>query len=830
MNSDNIAISYANDSNLLYSTHYAILASEVVSYEQPVGDFILSYVTPHMSSSNAEEKTDSNKDKNVLNKDNLGTDKITCSNTIKLRVPRYMFYIKNSVIIGNKTPCSCNLAMGISDGVLNATKNAAKSIYGQMETAVSGTKNGYFQTAMSIANQIVPSYINMPDTASILAMLNAVQSTNVAATTAGNTRTADQNVATAVTEATSHVTAGVQTKVKNKITAPSTSSNKTTADKSTKQQSNQNSELDDMASNVIKAAEILRRTGSLASIVSSSSKIGKASSIAGIMQIIQSALVVAREIEAIIEILGVPGRPTVEAAKTAAGVNVIPEAASLAKEAAAGATGHSFGEILKMISEDIKKVSDMANRVGKMATQIGQLTGLKTNFINQATNTINQAYRVATSATTLAQSVSKDNASLADILSAAGATSAEIASALGANTVSSLALSAGMSAAQTAKAINDTVNRTTTRAETAEAAKRAAVGSAGATAFQLTGLMISTAINTANQLGLLSTNTAKDIGATMGMINAAQSLLTTQIANENTTKEVAVQAIAQAKAEGKTIDEQIMFGIDKATEIMQALGGSPNDIGRAAVNTADIIMKQLGLSNDERLSRLSTFAKEALNLNGRVSVSDIGRVVTLGVSTIAGWMAADKAKKEGKSSADQMQAGADGTATYITDKAEGSVPPDEAAEHVGNVSKDVGSNKSDLPVDEVTTKAGDIGKEDYLNRVPPTPTPGPIIGVGAGGNQVDPREQRAEEIKQQVAANSAAKDNIDAKNINKDLTHNEPNTKDTAYNEASTQAEASTNNTAFCGIGTSSPVVINIRKEYFKGTKFIIANADDSLI
>lgn len=108
MESSMMPNNYTNNNDVLYGAHYATLVSTSVTYENPIGKFILSYVTPNMDDSSIYERTlPKNSTSNVINKDNLGTTKITTSNYINIEVPRYMFYIENIEIISNTQYSGC---------------------------------------------------------------------------------------------------------------------------------------------------------------------------------------------------------------------------------------------------------------------------------------------------------------------------------------------------------------------------------------------------------------------------------------------------------------------------------------------------------------------------------------------------------------------------------------------------------------------------------------------------------------------------------------------------------------------------------------------------
>ena len=110
MNSEIIPKNYATSNEIIYGAHFVTLVSPKVTYENPTGKFALSYATPNMSNGSEYSRTlPKNSTSNVINKDNLGTSKITTSNYITLTVPKHYFYITKIDIQTNITPCHLEL-------------------------------------------------------------------------------------------------------------------------------------------------------------------------------------------------------------------------------------------------------------------------------------------------------------------------------------------------------------------------------------------------------------------------------------------------------------------------------------------------------------------------------------------------------------------------------------------------------------------------------------------------------------------------------------------------------------------------------------------------
>lgn len=106
MNSEIIPKNYATSDDIVFGAHFVTLVSNKVTYENPSGKFAISYATTSMSSGSEYNKTYPKiSTGNVINKDNLGTSKITNTNYLTLTVPKHYFYITKIDIETNITPC-----------------------------------------------------------------------------------------------------------------------------------------------------------------------------------------------------------------------------------------------------------------------------------------------------------------------------------------------------------------------------------------------------------------------------------------------------------------------------------------------------------------------------------------------------------------------------------------------------------------------------------------------------------------------------------------------------------------------------------------------------
>lgn len=100
MNSEKMVQNYANSNEIKYGAHYIILASDKVTFENPVGKFIMTYANPDLSGEAFDFTLPKNNSGNVINKVNLGIDRVTTSNYIELKVPEYFFTITDINIRG----------------------------------------------------------------------------------------------------------------------------------------------------------------------------------------------------------------------------------------------------------------------------------------------------------------------------------------------------------------------------------------------------------------------------------------------------------------------------------------------------------------------------------------------------------------------------------------------------------------------------------------------------------------------------------------------------------------------------------------------------------
>ena len=108
MNSEKIPKSYAYSDQVRYGAHLVTLVSDYVSYEHPVGKFVMNYISPSTNDSTSYDRTlPPNNTGNVINSDRLDIQHITTSNYIEIAVPMHYFYITKLEIKQNLSKHVC---------------------------------------------------------------------------------------------------------------------------------------------------------------------------------------------------------------------------------------------------------------------------------------------------------------------------------------------------------------------------------------------------------------------------------------------------------------------------------------------------------------------------------------------------------------------------------------------------------------------------------------------------------------------------------------------------------------------------------------------------
>ena len=97
MDSSVMKSNYINNKSNSLGLHYIELISEKVTYDANIGQFIISYLTPNLSTEAYDTKLPRNPTSNVINRDqlSLGVSNITASNYVELPIPKHLFYITN---------------------------------------------------------------------------------------------------------------------------------------------------------------------------------------------------------------------------------------------------------------------------------------------------------------------------------------------------------------------------------------------------------------------------------------------------------------------------------------------------------------------------------------------------------------------------------------------------------------------------------------------------------------------------------------------------------------------------------------------------------------
>ena len=100
MDSSIMKINYINNKSNSLGIHYIELISDKVTYDNNIGKFVMSYLTPNLSKNEYDTQLPRQSASNVINRDqlSLGVSNITTSNYIELPIPKYLFYITNIAV------------------------------------------------------------------------------------------------------------------------------------------------------------------------------------------------------------------------------------------------------------------------------------------------------------------------------------------------------------------------------------------------------------------------------------------------------------------------------------------------------------------------------------------------------------------------------------------------------------------------------------------------------------------------------------------------------------------------------------------------------------
>ena len=129
MNSERIPNSYAYSDQVKYGAHLVTLVSNVITYENPVGKFVMNYISPNTNDTKPLERTlPTNNTGNVINRgDRLDIQPITTSNYIEIAVPRHYFYITKLEIQQNLSRhycISCGIVVDNCHPIIIITRKA----------------------------------------------------------------------------------------------------------------------------------------------------------------------------------------------------------------------------------------------------------------------------------------------------------------------------------------------------------------------------------------------------------------------------------------------------------------------------------------------------------------------------------------------------------------------------------------------------------------------------------------------------------------------------------------------------------------------------------
>ena len=95
MDSSIMKNNFVNNKANMLGLHYIELISDKVTFENNIGKFVMTYLTPNVSKSEYDTQLPRQSASNVINRDqlSLGVSAITTSNYVELKIPKHLFYI-----------------------------------------------------------------------------------------------------------------------------------------------------------------------------------------------------------------------------------------------------------------------------------------------------------------------------------------------------------------------------------------------------------------------------------------------------------------------------------------------------------------------------------------------------------------------------------------------------------------------------------------------------------------------------------------------------------------------------------------------------------------
>lgn len=844
---------YANNSSLLYGTHYIILASDVVTYENPVGKFLIPYATPNLDAELYDKEEPKQNSSNIMNiNDKFDINTVTKSNYIELRIPKNLFYIENSYIVTNKTPCVCSMANGAGSASLQSVKKSGNKI---IDDANNGAIEGAGLRKYSSSN-ITPT-INNTATSTIN------ETPTQAKSISQDTGHAGAQIADGITSNNSQApemyTAGskaVANAAKTATEAASKLPQKRAAryaygtqfslyDKVKDKQIIQEQELNPIRTGLMVSSDVAQAASIIQSISSSKILNNVTQDIANKAQeLVQSCVDIAQEVA--MDILQKTAGAFVETLFRVGPASAI-TAALAALDAAIENSLKSAGEKAESKALDtlhslplyaIATETDKAIRAKKSIEEIASivLDGLSriskgsSNSISPKFKTMADAIQtIVLTGESLATKSMTEGLKISDIIAAAGGTASEIAKASSHTTNSYMLLSMATTATEVAK-LYDTISSNSKEAEISGSTKTTISQVASVISSSMTILTGKNVSNSVLELGLQAITIAINAGSTQDFMNQLSETRLFKAKKEQLAYEIGKKVASGFKDDGwkRMAEEAAISAFNSLTDL------SVEDKSEiSSLVGADVALDN-GASDKEAIEFADEISSKQLTDSG-MSGTDVKTQVMYNRARVAGY-GVRKMFEKGLIQKDQLIPNTNQMVTYqlgpilsINGQKPVYVPSADTENYTKEIKKcasilgDETAESSQAAGNDISTaltQAGEAGQkfaEEYSQPISPL----------APGNFS--KEDFILEAKQSAIETPASNINASAKNAAEkaEKTGNEEAPK--AGELAKEKMKQNSSSKGFIGIGTCSPVVIHKRKEYTKGQKFIAVGAGGNI-
>lgn len=842
----NSIFNYANDNSLLYGTHYIILASDVVTYENPVGKFLIPYATPNLDAELYDKEEPKQNSSNIMNiNDKFDINTVTKSNYIELRIPKNLFYIENSYIVTNKTPCVCSMANGAGSASLWSVKESGKKI---INNANNGAIEGAGLRKYSSSN-ITPA-IN--DTAASTINETPTQAKSISQ----NTGHAGAQIADGITSNNSQVpemyAAGSKVIInaaKAATDAASQLPQKRAAryvygtqfslyDKVKDKQIIQEQELNPIRTGLMVSSDVAQAASIIQSISSSKILNNVTQDISNKTQeLVQSCVNIAHKIamEVLAKTVGafaetlfrVGPASAINAAYASLNASITNSLKSAAEEAQNKAldTLHSL-PLYAVASETTKAI-----RAEKSITEIASsvLSGISkgsSNSILPKFKTMADAIQTITlTGESLAAKSMTEGLKISDIIAAAGGTASEIAKASSHTTNSSMLLSMATTATDVAK-LCDIISSNSKDAEISGSTKNSILQVVSNVSSSMTILTGQNTSSSVLELGLQAITIAINAGSTQDFMNQLSETRLFKAKKEQLAYEIGKKVSLGFKDDGwkRMAEEAAMSAFNSLTDL------SIEDKSEiSSLIGADVALEN-GASDKDAISFADEISSKQLADSG-MSGTAMRSQVMYNRARVAGY-GVRKMFELGLIQKDQLIPNTNQMVTYelgpilsINGQKPTYVPSANTEKYTKEIKKCASvlgdetaesSQAAGNDIQTALTQAGEAGQkfaEEYSQPISPL----------APGNFS--REDFILEAKQSAIETPASSINASAKNAAEiaEKTGNEEAPK--AGELAKEKMKQNSSSKGFIGIGTCSPVVVHKRKEYTKGQKFIAVGA-----